>query len=226
MYGPVPALASLAELGIRKVYLHLIDKDYVEWLKKAGEKPAAKESPEGGGGMPHGIDWVTVWKEWEARVKEAATPHTSKATPPDVYLDVDGDPVRQLVMSTYENGQRRLSDAAAQLQEYTRLNELAKASEDGNAIAAANEAMARLRTLLTSPILPMDDPRITLLSTEFSVSHPTSNASQLAVLAAAVEEGVGKARCTFTKAERRARPSSLLPRSTQHYCGHGYVSSR
>ena len=205
MYGPVPALASLAELGIRKVYLHLFDKDYVEWLKKAGEKPAATESPEGGGegGMPHGIDWVTVWKEWEARVKEAATPHTSKATPPDVYLDVDGDPVRQLVMSTYENGQRRLSDAAAQLQEYTRLNELAKASEDGNAIAAANEAMARLRTLLTSPILPMDDPRITLLSTEFSVSHPTSNASQLAVLAAAVEEGVAK-RGVPSPAERRA----------------------
>ena len=61
MYGPVPALASLAELGIRKVYLHLIDKDYVEWLKKAGEKPAATESPEGGAdyiGVPE-YDWGT-----------------------------------------------------------------------------------------------------------------------------------------------------------------------
>lgn len=64
MFGPVPALHALASLGVREVSLHLVDKEYVEWLKLANEHPRP-------GSLPHAIDFDAVWKEWRLRVLSA-----------------------------------------------------------------------------------------------------------------------------------------------------------
>ena len=97
MYGPVPALAALAELGVKSVSLALVDKDYTEWLKKAEGHPAAAPGHGGGagvgGGLPHAIDWGRVWKEWEGRVREAARPHAAGGVPLEDYLEVEPEPV-------------------------------------------------------------------------------------------------------------------------------------
>ena len=106
MYGPVPALAALAELGVRRVSLALIDKDYVEWLRKASAHPAAKTANGGSGvgsTLPHAVDWSHAWKEWESRVREAVRPYASEV-PLEDYLDAEEEPVRALVSATLEHG--------------------------------------------------------------------------------------------------------------------------
>ena len=70
MYGPVPALATLADLGIKKVQYYVVDKDYGDWLKKAEEHPLPL-SP-----LPHAINWDTVWAEWAKRVQTSPPPRT------------------------------------------------------------------------------------------------------------------------------------------------------
>lgn len=67
MFGPVPALHTLAQLGVQEVTLHLVDKEYVEWLKMASEHPAKPST--GISTLPHAIDFESIWAEWEIRVR-------------------------------------------------------------------------------------------------------------------------------------------------------------
>ena len=140
--------------------------------------------------------------------------------PPDEYLHMDADPTRQLVSATLEAGQRRLTDAAAQLQEYERLAaratsaSVAAAAAGGAAAAdeaaaaelAACTALARLRGLLSDPVLPFEDPRIALLASEHRVADPAANATRLGDLASAVEAAAAKRGPPY----RRRRPTLVL----------------
>ena len=99
MYGPVPALAALAQLGIKTVHYQLVDKDYTDWLKKVDAHPAAAHPTDaaasGPNALPHAIDWDAVWKEWQAHVLEVAKTHADAGAAPDAYMDFDAEPVRR-----------------------------------------------------------------------------------------------------------------------------------
>ena len=116
MYGPIPALAALADLGVRSVRYQLVDKEYDAWLKTAAEYPFAPPAATPSAQLPHQIDFGALWKAWEGSVHATAEPH-DKLVPTDAYTDTEGQPVRDLVMATLETGQQRITDAAAQLYE-------------------------------------------------------------------------------------------------------------
>jgi hypothetical protein len=137
MYGAVPALAALADLGFVKIEYHLVDKEYDAWLKTASLHPAPES------GLPHAIDFAAVWKAWEQQVNDAARPHASKVSPHE-FVDAEQEPVRDLVLLTLERGQQRLADAAAQLHEYERLAAIA-----AKAVEQAREAKAKAKAEAT-----------------------------------------------------------------------------
>ena len=79
---------------------------------RVSEEHPAPAPAAGAATLPHAIDWAAVWADWEARVLDAAPAELR----PDALLR-SKSPVAELAIAILEEGQRRLSDAAASLDE-------------------------------------------------------------------------------------------------------------
>jgi hypothetical protein len=119
--------------------------------------------------------------------------------------------VRNLVLATLQAGHQRLADADAQLHELVRLLALVdggvsavegdqrpvgqsvdsgqhvSATAGSEAAVAAREALMRLRTLLKTPLTPLNDPMVEELATEHKMDNAAANATRLGELASAVQ---------------------------------------
>ncbi|KAL1524290.1 hypothetical protein AB1Y20_019193 [Prymnesium parvum] len=189
MFGPVPALHSLAQLGVREVRLHLIDKEYADWLRLAAEHPAAP--PPRGAALPHAIDFGSVWDEWRRRVLAVA-----KGFEPDLVWEPHVEAVRDLVLAVAEAGQRRLADAKAHLERFEILN--------SSGMPEAAEAHAQLKASLATPLLPLEHGTIAQLAHELGSVDMAQNASALGELASLLQSKLAAAGAP-TEALTRAR---------------------
>ncbi|KAL3927836.1 MAG: hypothetical protein SGPRY_002650 [Prymnesium sp.] len=174
MFGPVPALHALASLGVREVSLHLVDKEYVEWLKLANEHPRP-------GSLPHAIDFGAVWKEWRLRVLSADEGELH----PHVVWESHVEAVRDLVLAIAEVGQRRLADAKAQLERLEALR--------AHGSPHADASLQDLLTSLSTPLFPFAHATVDELALSLGSLHGADNSSALGEIASKLQQALVEA---------------------------------